>query len=86
MNNNIGTDEVEKYVSMVCKQNVKKIRNISMNRSAMRMKLEDAGYDEKMTRKQFNQKYKNNNIMTIRGSPADIEFKMLMKYELEKVR
>jgi hypothetical protein len=52
MRKNIGTNDVEKYVNVVCKQNVRKKRNVGMIQYAMNMKLDDAEYDEWMIRKQ----------------------------------
>jgi hypothetical protein len=46
MRRNIGTNDVEKYVRIVCKQNVRKKRNVGMIINAMKMKLNDAEYDE----------------------------------------
>ena len=85
MKRDIGTNEVEKYVDIVCKQNVKKKRNVSMIRYTMRMKLDDAEFDEKMIRKQFNMKRSEYEKATIRGSPVDEEFRRIMKLEVEDV-
>ena len=85
MKKNIGTNDVEKYVGIVCKQNVRKMRNVPMIRHAMKMKLDDADYDEKMTRKYFNEKLSDYRKVMIRGSPADVEFRIIMKYEVEDV-
>ena len=71
MKRNIGTNEVEKYVGVECKQNVKKKRNVPMIRYTMKMKLDDAEFDENMIRKQFKQKLCEYEKTTIRGSPAD---------------
>jgi hypothetical protein len=85
MKRNIGTIEVEKYVGLVCKQNVKKKRNVPMIRYTMKMKLDDAEFDENMIRKQFKQKLREYEKTTIRGSPADVEFRRIMKLEVEDV-
>ena len=68
MNRNIGTNDVEKCVRAVCKQNVKKKRNIGMIRNIMRMKLDDAEYDEKQTRKEFCYKNSEYRKTVMRGS------------------
>lgn len=83
MGKNIGTNDVEKYVKVVCKQNVRKKRNVAMIRNAMKMKLDDAEYDEKMVRKQFTYYLNEYRKVTIRGSFADEKFKSVMKNEVE---
>ena len=85
MNRNVGTNDVEKYVKNVCKHNVQKKRNIGMIKNAMKMKLEDAEYDEKNVRKDFIYKLSEYKKATIRGSSADVEFRTTMKYEVEEV-
>ena len=36
---NIGTNDIERYVKIVCKQNVRKKRNVDMIRNVMKMNL-----------------------------------------------
>ena len=64
MKKNIGTNDFEKYVSIFCKQNVRKKRNIGMIRSALKMKLDDAKYDENVVQRQFNQKHREYKSVT----------------------
>ena len=85
MKRNIGTNDVEKYVQVVCKQNVRKTRNIAMIRHAMKMKLDDAEYDERVTRKYFYEKLNEYRKVMIRGSLVDEEFRRMMKREVEDV-
>ena len=82
---NVGTNDVVKYVNGVCKQNVKKTNKAAMIQFAMKMKVRDAEYDERVTRKAFNQKLSEYNEATIKGSHADITFRNIMKYEVEDV-
>ena len=49
------------------------------------MKLEDADYDERNIRKLFIQKFREYNRVTIKGSPVDVDFKRIMKVEVEAV-
>ena len=67
MRKNIGTNDVKKYVNVVCKQNVRKKRNVGMIQYAMNMKLDDAEYDEWMIRKQFNRMLCEYRRVTIKG-------------------
>ena len=85
MKKNIGTNDVVKYVNGVCKQNVKKTNKAAMIRFDMQMKVRDAEYDERVTRKAFNQKLSEYKEATIKGSHADIAFRNIMKYEVEDV-
>ena len=82
---NVGTNDVVKYVNGVCKQNVKKTNRTIMIQFAMRMKVKDAEYDERLARKVFNQKLSEYKQSTIRGSHADTEFRNIMKYEVEDI-
>ena len=56
-----------------------------MIRFAMKMKVKDAEYDERLARKVFNQKLSEYKQSTIRGSHADTEFRNIMKYEVEDI-
>ena len=85
MNKNVGTNDVEKYVKNVCKHNVQKKRNYGLIKNAMKMKLKDAEYDEKRMRKDFNHKLVEYKKAIFRGSPVDIEFRRIMKIEVEEV-
>ena len=80
---NIGTNEVERYVRVVCKQNVRKKRNVGMIRNAMKMKLEDAEYDEKITRELFIHKLNEYKNVVTKGSAIDVEFRGIMKCKVE---
>ena len=85
MNKNVGTNDVEKYVKNVCKHNVQKKRNVGMIKNAMKMKLEDAEYDERRVRKDFMWKQNEYRKVIARGSPVDSEFRSIMKNEVEEV-
>ena len=85
MEGNIGTNDVEKYAAIVSKQSVKKFRNTKLIMCAMRTKLSDAEYDERNTRNQFMRNSIEYARVTFRGSPADKEFKQMMKHEVEYV-
>ena len=81
----VGTNDVEKYVEKVCKQNVRKARNSKLIRDTMRTKVADAEYVEKQSRKEFVKKSIQYGRLTNRGSFVDVEFKRMMKYEVEYV-
>ena len=51
----------------------------------MKVKLEDAEYDERQTRKLFNLKLKEYRNNVTRGSVVDEEFNKIMKHEVEEV-
>ena len=74
-----------KYAKGVCKQNVKNTNLKAMIHYAMKMKVKDAEYDESITRKIFNQKMSEYKNATVVGSLADVEFRNIMKYEVESV-
>ena len=54
----------ENFVRNMSKHNVRKHRNVRMIRAAMKGKLDDAEFDEKQTRKLFNLKLKELEIVT----------------------
>ena len=85
MKKNIATNDVMKYAKGVCKQNVKNTNLKAMIHYAMKMKVKDAEYDESITRKIFNQKMSEYKSATVVGSLADVEFRNIMKYEVESV-
>ena len=85
MKKNIATNDVMKYAKGVCKQNVKNTNLKAMIHYAMKMKVKDAEYDESITRKIFNQKMSEYKNATVVGSLADVEFRNIMKYEVESV-
>ena len=85
MQKNIGTNEVEHYVKNMCKHNVRKNRNVGMIRSAMKVKLEDAEYDEKQTRKLFNAKFKEYRNCSVKGSVIDEQFNKVMRHKVEEI-
>jgi hypothetical protein len=64
---NVGTNEVEIYTARVCKQNVRKMRDVQLVRQAMCSKLRDAEYDEKMIRSEFVRTSVEYRRVTIRG-------------------
>ena len=79
----VGTNEVEIFATIVCKQNVRKGRNKKLIRSTMRFKLEDAELDEKSVRKKFVQDSIEYRKVIRSGTFVDIEFKRIMKTEVE---
>ena len=85
MESSLGTNDVEKCASKLCKQNVKKGRNVKLIRDIMKSKVEDAEYDAHMIRKEFIRKSVQYNRVITKGSGIDIEFKNVMKREVEDV-
>ena len=85
MNMNVGTNEVERYVLRTSSQSVRNERNVRLIRNMMRSKVEDAEYDERCTRRQFVKNRKDYRRMVRLGSFVDLEFNMMMRYEVEFV-
>ena len=81
----VGTHDVERYASGVCRQNVRKARNVKLIRDILKHKVDDAKYDEDCARKQFVRSKIIYYKIVKRGSFVDQEFNRVMKYEVEWV-
>ena len=81
----IGTNDVEKYAGIVCKQNVKQKRNVDLIKYTMKTKVDDAIFDEKMIRREFVRKSVVFGRTIRKHSQIDMEFKRIMRNEVETV-
>ena len=82
---NCGTNEVERYAQVVCKQNVRRGRNDKLIKDTMKHKVEDAKFDENEVRKLFVRSKIEYCRVIQRGSMIDMVFNRMMKYEVEQV-
>ena len=81
----IGTNEVERFASRMCRQNVQMNRNEKLIRNVMKMKSDDAKYDERIMRRNFRWSSILFSRMVRRGSALDLEFRNMMRKEVEMV-
>ena len=49
----VGTNEVERYARMMCKQSMRSVRNKKLIRNTMKYKVEDAEYDWMCAKRKF---------------------------------
>jgi hypothetical protein len=73
----IGTNDVEKYAVIVCKQNVRKVMNSKLIMHAMRSKVCDAELDERCMRRIFTKKSFEHAMQNFRGSPVRLRGQVL---------
>ena len=81
----VGTNEVEIYARRMSKQNVRKGRNYKLVRDTMRSKIRDAEYDKRVARRQFVRDIIEYRRVTKKNSFVDVEFRRIMKWEVETV-
>ena len=85
MKRGVGTHDVEKCVMYLCRSTVKKRRDVTMIRFIMNRKLLDARIEEKRVRKEFGRMNMELNKIIPKGSEVDRRFRMVMRFEQEKL-
>ena len=80
-----GTNEVEKYAQIVCKQSVRKGGNRKLIKDAMKHKADDAKFAENRARSEFVKCKNEYNKVIKNGSMIDVIFNRMMKDEVEHI-